>query len=174
MLVVERYDPQHKNFLHQSRVHLYKNSDFAPFIKESNSEEFLKNASFATNGQVLLIQTNTHAYYFDLQSGVRIYKEKFATEEQKNVKLTYDYTNNVFYTFKHTQANTRLEVVQITNFKKGGVDYGFSKNHLGKRLNLFKTEVFGEAPIVDGKVVAPNKLNLIQRIMKNVTTPVLI
>lgn len=90
---------------------LYKNEDFAPFIKESNSEDFLKNSSFATNGQVLLIQTNTHAYYFDIRTGVRIYKTKYASEEQQNCKITYDYQNNVFYSFKHSLANTRLEVV---------------------------------------------------------------
>lgn len=81
----------------------------------------------------------------------------------------------MFYSFKHSQANTRLEVVQINNFKKGGVSYGFSKDFLSNRLNDFRSQVFGETPVLDGKqAIAPNKLNLIQRIMKNVTTPVLI
>ena len=67
-----------------------------------------------------------------------------------------------------------MEVFTITNFKKGGVSFGFAKEYLSKRLQEFKATIYGEEPIVDGKKIAPNKLNLIQRIMKNVTTPVLI
>lgn len=67
-----------------------------------------------------------------------------------------------------------MEVVQITNFKKGGVSFGFTKNYLQSRLGTFRSQVFGESPQESGKAVAPHKLNLIQRIMKNVTTPVLI
>ena len=82
MLVLECYDPQTPTYKFVKSVPLYKNEDYAPFIKESNSEELLKNSSFATNGQVLLIQTNTHAYYFDMKTGVRVFKNKFTSEEQ--------------------------------------------------------------------------------------------
>lgn len=154
---------------------LYKNEDFAPFVRNSNSLDFLKDASFATNGQVLLLQTNTHAYFFEVKTGVRIFKHKFPAEDEKiNVRLVYDYQQNVFFTFKHSNANTRMEVMQITNIKKGGVSFGFTKDYLQSRLGDFRTQVFGESPQDNGKVIAPHKLNLIQRIMKNVTTPVLI
>ena len=180
MLVVELYDPLTPTYKFVRSVFLYKNADFEPFIKSSNSVDFIRDSSFATNGQVLMIQTNLKDYYFDLKTGVRINKNKFPAaaaeggESLQNYKITYDYQNNVFYAFKHSQANTKLEVMQIVNFKKGGVSHGFSKNYLSNRLNEYKTSVFGDAPNNDGKIVAPNKLNLIQRIMKNVTTPVLI
>ena len=82
----------------------------------------------------------------------------------------------MFYSFKYGQANTKLEVFSITNFKKGGVSFGFTKEFLSKRLSEFRQQVYGDGNHngQDGKVIAPNKLNLIQRIMKNVTTPVLI
>lgn len=65
-------------------------------------------------------------------------------------------------------------VFTVTNFKKGGVSQGFTKDYLSKRLLSFKNTVYGEEVFNDGKIIPVNKLNLIQRIMKNVTTPVLI
>lgn len=55
MFVVEVYDPSTKAFAFVREVALYKNEDFEPFIKNSNSVDFLKDSSFATNGQVLVI-----------------------------------------------------------------------------------------------------------------------
>lgn len=97
-----------------------------------------------------------------------------ANEDHKDSKIAYDYQNNVFYSFKYGQANTKMEVFTVTNFKKGGVSQGFTKDYLSNRLGEFRNAVYGNQPVVDGKIVPPNKLNLIQRIMKNVTTPVLI
>ncbi|CDW73494.1 UNKNOWN [Stylonychia lemnae] len=174
MLVVECYDPQTPSLKFVREVFLYKNEDYQPFIKSSNSVDFIRDSSYTTNGQVILIQTNTHTFVFDLKTGFRIFKVKFTSEDDQNKKLIYDFQNNVFYSFKHTQEKTKIEVLQITNFKKGGVSYGFTKDFLSNRLNTFRNSVFGEGEEVDGKIVPPNKLNLIQRIMKNVTTPILI
>ena len=71
-MVLECYDPATPNFKFVREVYLYKNSDYTPFIKRDNSVDFLKETSFGTNGQVLVVQTNNRAYYFDMKSGVRI------------------------------------------------------------------------------------------------------
>ena len=54
-----------------------------------------------------------------------------------------------------------MEVFNITNFKKGGVSYGFTKDFLSKRLDDFKATVYGESVVANGNGIAPNKLNLI-------------
>lgn len=48
MLVVECYDALSYKFVKET--FLYKNSDFEPFIKQSNSVDFIKQNSFAMNG----------------------------------------------------------------------------------------------------------------------------
>lgn len=53
--MVECYDPSTPSFKFVKEIFLYKNEDFVPFIKSSNSIDFLKDSSFATNGQVLYI-----------------------------------------------------------------------------------------------------------------------
>ena len=173
VLVVEVYDPSTPSFQFVKEIFLYKNEEQTPFMKNKNSIEFIKESSFATNGQVLLIQTNDTQFFFDLKSGIRIAKTKITEEEQKDCRISYDFNNNAFYSFKYANANTRLEVFTITNFKKAGVSFGFAKEFLGKRLHAFRATIYGDNPIVESKL-APSKLNLIQRIMKNVTTPVLI
>lgn len=50
MLVVECYDPQSPSFKFVKEIYLYKNEDFAPFIKNQNSLDFIKESSFVTNG----------------------------------------------------------------------------------------------------------------------------
>lgn len=67
-----------------------------------------------------------------------------------------------------------METFTISNFKKGGASFGFTKNYLSKRINQFKNIVYGDNVEPTNGKPAPGKLNLIQRIMKNVTTPVLI
>jgi hypothetical protein len=55
MLVVECYDPSTPHLKFMKEIFLQKNEDFEPFIKNQNSVDFLKESSFATNGQVLVI-----------------------------------------------------------------------------------------------------------------------
>jgi hypothetical protein len=76
MLVIEVYDPSDPHFKLIREVPLYKNEQFDPFIKSNNSVDFLKESSFATNGQALVIQTSKMVYYFDLKTGVRLQKVK--------------------------------------------------------------------------------------------------
>ena len=52
--------------------------------------------------------------------------------------------NNVFYSFKYGNAETKLEAFNITNFNKGEVSSGFAKEFLNKRLGSFKAKVYGE------------------------------
>lgn len=66
-----------------------------------------------------------------------------------------------------------IQVFTIQNFKKGGAQSGFAKGFLNKRIEKFRGNVFGEST-VEGDKQDLSKLNVIQRIMKNVTTPVLI
>lgn len=85
----------------------------------------------------------------------------------------YDYQNNLFYSFKHSTA-AKLEAFTLANFKKGGASSGFAKDYLEKRIKTIKSVVYGDEPLNDPSKPQPHQLNLIQRIMKNVTTPVLI
>ena len=83
--------------------------------------------------------------------------------DHTDCKMLYDFSNNVFYSFKHSNSSlTRLESFTISNFNKGGVSFGFVKEHLSKRIAQFKQVVFGgENALLDGGKPAPNKLNLI-------------
>ena len=72
MLVIECYDPSTPSFPFVKEIFLYKNADFEPFIKSSNSVYFIKNNSFATNGQILFLQREKKAYFFDMKTGVLI------------------------------------------------------------------------------------------------------
>lgn len=176
LLVVEIYDPSSTHFKFIREVPLYKNEEFEPFVKGGNSVDFIRDSSFATNGQTLVLQTKTRVYFFDLSSGVRFQKTKTSENgpNHDDCKMVYDFHSNVFYSFKHGTADTKLETFTLANFKKGGATSGFTKNYLQKRMNQFKAVVYGEEPLPADGGRAPHKLNLIQRIMKNVTTPVLI
>lgn len=101
MLVIECYDPQTPQFKFVKEIYLYLNKDFEPFIKKQNSIDFIKESSFTTNGQVLLIQQSSKAYFFDMKTGFRIQKVKILNDEHKDCKLVYDNQNNVFYSFKY-------------------------------------------------------------------------
>lgn len=75
MLAVECYDPHTPSFKFVKEVFLYKNKELEPFIKNSNSVDYIKESNFITNGNILLLQTSKRAYYFDMKTGVRICKE---------------------------------------------------------------------------------------------------
>lgn len=122
----------------------------------------MKDSSFATNGQALVIQTGKRVYFFDVKTGIRV--QKTLTSENgvnhEDCKMVYDYQNNVFFSFKHSTSDTKLEAFTIANFKKGGAVSGFAKEYLNKRINSFKSIVYGDEPITDGKP-QPHQLNLI-------------
>jgi hypothetical protein len=178
MLVVEIYDPKTNEFKFIRDVCLYKNKEHDAFVKEKNSIDFLKDSSFATNGQVLMIHTTKKAYFFDLKSGEQVQKDsisEFGGVDHSNCRIAYDFYSNQFYSFKYNESDTKMEAFTISNFKKGEVSSGFDKEFLSKRFTAFKNSVYGDNQ--DASLLAkknPFKLNLIQRIMKNVTTPVLI
>jgi hypothetical protein len=157
-------------------VPLYKNEEFEPFIKNSNSVDFLRDSSFATNGQALVIQTKNRVYFFDLKTGVRIQKAKTSegSANHDDCRMVYDFQNNLFYSFKYSTDETKLEAFTLANFNKGGASSGFDKHYLSKRMQVFKSFVYGEKDAYTSDKPQPHQLNLIQRIMKNVTTPVLI
>jgi hypothetical protein len=175
MLVVEIYDSSTTTYSFVREVPLYKNDEFEPYIKDSNSVDFLKNSSFATNGQALVIQTHKSVHFFDLKTGIKVQKVlvKDGGVNHEECNMTYDYQNNLFYSFKYNTSETKLEAFTLANFKKGGATSGFNKLYLTKRVDEFKAAVYGEEKLSDNKP-SPHQLNLIQRIMKNVTTPVLI
>lgn len=109
-----------------------------------------------------MIQTTNKAYFFDLKTGVRIQKVLINADgiDHNDCRIVYDYQNNVFYSFKTAIANTKMETFSISNFKKGGVSFGFTKDYLSKRISQFKSIVFGNEVVENGKP-SPNKLNLI-------------
>ena len=95
--MVECYDPSTPSLKFVKEVYLYKNEEYEPFIKNSNSIDFIKDSSFATNGQTLLLQTNNGAYFFDLKTGIRQQKVKLSNYDASNTVMTFDYQNNLFY-----------------------------------------------------------------------------
>jgi hypothetical protein len=101
MLVVEAYEAS-SPFKLVKEVPLYKNEEYEPFIKRDNSLDFLKETSFATNGQALMVHTSKSVSFFDLKTGVRVQKMK-ASEGGANSQdcaIAYDFENNLFYSFK--------------------------------------------------------------------------
>jgi hypothetical protein len=74
-LVVEVYDPA-KSFEFVKSVILYKNKHFEPFVKDKNSEEWLRKTQWATNGTVLACFTdNAKVRFFSLETGAKVAKE---------------------------------------------------------------------------------------------------
>jgi hypothetical protein len=99
----------------------------------------------------------------------------FGGVDHSQCRIVYDFYNNQFFSFRYNNADTRMEAFTISNFKKGDVSSGFVKEFLSKRISQFKRVVYGEeANTKENGPQNPFQLNLIQRIMKNVTTPVLI
>jgi hypothetical protein len=145
MLVVEIYDPSTPAYRFVREVPLNK-SESEPFIKASNSVDFLRDASFATNGQALIIQTAKKVYFFDLKTGIRSKRAKTSDHgvNHDDCRMIYDYQNNLFYSFKYSTADTRMEAFTIENFKKGDASSGFAKEYLGRRVSSFKNTVYGE------------------------------
>jgi len=71
LFVVEIYDSSSTSFKFLREVPLYKNEEQEPFVKNKNSVDFLKDSSFATNGQILMIQAPKRIYFFDMRTGIR-------------------------------------------------------------------------------------------------------
>lgn len=126
MIVIECYDPSTPSYKFVKDVFLYKNEDYEPFIKSSNSLDTIKDYNFVTNGQTLIIQTNKKAYFFDMKTGIRQQKANL-DENFKESNICYDYHNSVFYSFRYGNSNTRMEAFTISNFKKGSAGHGFAK-----------------------------------------------
>ena len=147
--MVEIYDPSTPSYKFVREVTLYKNEEFAPFIKNGNSVDFLKDSSFATNGQALVIQSSKKIYFFDLKTGVRSQKAKTSENNvnHDDCRSVYDFANNLFYSFKYGTSETKLEVFTLANFKKAGITSGFAKEFLQKRMSQFKSSVFGDEPL---------------------------
>lgn len=124
-LVLEVYDPSNNSYKFVREVFLYKNADFIPFIKQSNSIDFIKQCSFATNGQILVVQRPRKAYYFDAKTGILIQKVVLP-EEFRDAKLFYDHKNNSFYSISQ-ESGTKMDIFSISNFRKGGATFGFAK-----------------------------------------------
>ena len=57
-------------------ITLAKNDDLDNFSKKADMDTLVKESSFATNGSIMMIQTNKKTYFFDLKSGVLIQKVK--------------------------------------------------------------------------------------------------
>lgn len=81
-----------------------------------------------------------------MKTGVRVQKTKTAENgiNHDDCKMTYDYQNNLFYSFKFSTVDTRMEAFTISNFKKGGASTGFAKEYLSKRINQFKSVIYGD------------------------------
>lgn len=90
--MIECYDPTTPSFKFVREIFLYKNEDFEPFIKNSNSIDFVKDSSFATNGQILIIQTGKKQYFFDLKTGIRTQKVILSEGvDHTDCKMLYDF-----------------------------------------------------------------------------------
>lgn len=159
MLVVECYDPQSPSLKFVKETYLYKNDELEPFIKNKNSLDFLKESSFATNGKVLMVKHGVKEHFFDMKSGVKVFKHKEDSEQAD--KIAYDCWNNLFYRFSVEDDNTNMKIFSITNFKKGQVGSGFTKDYLSNRICLFRQALYGDNIVSDGPGEIPNKFNLI-------------
>lgn len=70
----------------------------------------------------------------------------------------------------------KMQVFSIVNFKKGESSSGFAKEFLFKRMKEIKQTIMGQEKSHKNSEEEESNLNLnvISRLMKNVTTPVLI
>lgn len=95
------------------------------------------------------------------------------TEEQQNCKLFFDCFTNTFYSIKDTDGS-KVDVFTIPDFKKVNAGSGFAKQFLVKRLQHFREQIYGEEVKEEEHQENFSKLNIIQRIMKDVSTSDLI
>jgi hypothetical protein len=87
-LVVEVYNPAN-SFEFVRAVTLYKDKHFEPFVKEKNSEDWLRAAQWATNGTVLACFTgNGKVRFFSLETGAKVSKRK--TDFSSDGIVVYD------------------------------------------------------------------------------------
>jgi hypothetical protein len=96
-LVIEQYCT--KEWKHLKSTTLFKNehSEVYSDKNQTDVDEFLKSATFHTNGSHLLLCHKTKRNLFDLETGIRIEKQK---DEAFMPMVIHDWRNNTFYTFE--------------------------------------------------------------------------
>ncbi len=77
-----------------------------------------------------------------MKTGVLISKHVLPETDQ-GCKICFDFQNNLFYSIKEN-SGIKMDAFTITNFKKAGVSFGFTKQFLTKRIQNFRTKVYGD------------------------------
>lgn len=114
--MVEVYDPA-KSFEFVRAVTLFKDKHFEPFVKEKNSEDWLRAAQWATNGSVLACFTgNGKVRFFSLETGARLSKRK--TELSSSGLVVHDSATNQFVNIFTESSIVQYQAFDFPNFKQ--------------------------------------------------------
>jgi len=95
-LVVEQYCP--KTWRHLKSTTLFKHVANEIFTdkKQTDVDEYLKTTTFHTNGRYLMLCFQNKRHLFDLETGIRVDKQK--AEDDFCSFVFHDHRNNIFYT----------------------------------------------------------------------------
>jgi hypothetical protein len=115
-LVVEVYDPAN-SFKFVRAVTLCKGKHFESFVKEKNSEDWLRGAQWATNGTVLACFTrDCKVRFFSLETGAKVSKRR--TELSSGGIVAYDGTTNQFVHLSTASGILQYQSFAFPNFKQ--------------------------------------------------------
>ena len=132
-LVLEAFDPA-QNYKNVKSVTLYLNEHKTPFCKYSNDQdELFRKTNWATNGQHLLCFYKSKAFLFNLETGVRIFKEQVSDDENSDdgdpdvsgdYQWTYNSQENKFSFISQSNEILSIRQTSFSNFKppKGNTD----------------------------------------------------
>ncbi|CDW82480.1 hect e3 ubiquitin [Stylonychia lemnae] len=175
-ITIEQYDGTKPNLDFVREVTLFRNQEGEPINKEDFDFDTLNNGqiSIFCNGSYVILHNGCHkeSFIFRLSDGQKIGQTSYPCYNEK-FRAAYDYTNNIVYTLSTEIDEPEIRSFSIPNFKKAGVIQGFAKAYMSDRISKFKDSIYGDN-YNSQQVEQSSSLNLIERIMQNVTTPLLI
>lgn len=134
-------------------ITLFKNEQRDLFIKSQNNLEFLMQSNWHTNGKYLVIRKSDKAWFFDINTGIKVHKQATYNNE---IVMIHNYVQDTMFVFH----DNKVQEGSLKNFKTYvNKDFGDQCKTSAEVYTKFKDQYLGKAE--------PTKsLNVIQRLMR--------
>lgn len=129
---------------------LFKNKQLDKFKKQSNTIEWLKSTTWATNGTYLILFTQKDKIkFFDLETGIKIHKTRYDYDYSEYI-YTYNVEENLFYYF-YKSSYMRYKTFKFDNFKPKQIAGKSDLTELNKKQDQFLSKENLKTTTIDGK-----------------------
>jgi len=134
-------------------ITLFKNEQRDLFIKSQNNLEFLMQSNWHTNGKYLVIRKKDKAWFFDINTGIKVHKQ--ATHKNEIVMI-HNYVQDTMFVFH----DNKVQEGSLKNFKTYvNKDSGDQCKTSAEVYTKFKDRYLGKAE-------PAKSLSVIQRLMR--------